>query len=1193
MKTQWLAAGLLSIVMVTLTLGQDDLATGFREPPASAQPHTWWHWMNGNITPEGITADLESMARVGIGGAQIFNVGDKRSTNIPAGPIEYMTPAWLELVLHAAREAERLGLELCLHNCAGWTSSGGPWITPEYSMQKVVWSEVEVAGPVAETIELPQPPSLMNYYRDIAVLAFPTPKNKTFRIADVKVKAGFERRYNLQPEPGPIPDYAVITLESIIDLTDKLDGKGRLAWQAPAGHWTILRLGHTSTGKTNHPAPISGRGLECDKLSRAALDLHWTEGVQPVVDKLGPLAGKVLNNILVDSYEVRLNNWSPRMRDEFRARRDYDLWLYLPALTGRVVADGAVTERFLWDFRRTIADLIADNYYGYFVEKCHAQGLLCSIEPYHGPFECMAVGAQADILMGEFWVGRAIHDSVKLAASVAHTHGRTLVGAESFTSRPADGRWLNHPGSLKSLGELIWCSGVNRYIFHRYAHQPWLDKFPGMTMGQWGSHFERTNTWWEQSRAWMAYIARSQFLLQQGRFVADVLFFAGESAPNSTVNDPALRAAGYDFDVCGTDLIDDLRVADGMVELPSGMRYRVLVLRDTQFMSPALAVKVRDLVRAGATVISQRPDCSPSLTGYPQCDAQVKAIAQEVWGEPGATVGKHSFGKGQIVWGQTPLEVLRDMSVVSDCAALDTNVNLAYIHRVVGDSDVYFVCQKGAKSKMVDCFFRVTGKRPELWNPVTGAMQSAGLWQTVEQGTRVTLPFGPQGSWFVVFRKPLHPSAVTFTTLHNEIPTPIATLLPKPQHKLEITAATYGVLNCNGKGMVDVTEKLKAQVKNNRLEVVASNKLAGDPLPNIVKTLYVDYEYDGKPTRAQVSEGQQLVLPPADLPVGRPLRIVMAGYGKLAQGQDWLPVRKSVDVTAQVSAAVKDNTLRIKATNELADKDPAYGIVKQLRVCYQLDSEACEVTVSENQELQLPETKWLPSPWLPETTSRRQGVQMVVWDNGRYRLQTSDGAERSISVETLPAPMVLNQPWTAAFTPGWGAPARIELPHLIDLTQHADPGVRYYSGTVTYETVLHLPPTFVQKADRLCLDLGQVQVLAEVIVNGTNLGILWCAPFRVDITAAAQPGDNTLEVRVTNLWVNRLIGDEQYPDDSEWNGKPLKAWPTWLQEEKPRPSSQRLTFTTWKHWTKDNALLPSGLLGPVYLRAGKQIEVDR
>ncbi|MBN2512470.1 MAG: hypothetical protein JXB18_05990, partial [Sedimentisphaerales bacterium] len=575
-------------------VGAANLEKGFSTPPDESRPHTWWHWMNGNITREGITADLEAMARVGVGGAQIFNVGDEGSVDIPTGPIMYLSPEWLELVHHAAQEAKRVGVELCFHNCAGWSSSGGPWITPELSMQRVVWTETQVTPDSPETIKPSQPKANLNYYRDIAVLAFPTPANTSFRIKNSSAKAGFDSPYGIQPDVENVPTEAVIAFDSVIDLSDKMDASGQLNWKAPVGSWTILRIGHTTTGKTNHPAPTSGLGLECDKLSREALDVHWNSGVQPVLDKLGTLAGKVLNNILVDSYEVGPNNWTPKMRAEFRQRRGYDLLSYLPTLTGRVVTSGAVTERFLWDYRRTFSDLFADNYYGYFADKCHQRGLLCSVEPYDGPFECMAVGAKADIIMGEFWVGGGMNHTLKLAASTAHTHGQTYVGAESFTSSPEQGRWQNHPGSLKMLGDKVWCMGINRYIFHRYAHQPWLNVLPGMTMGQWGTHFERTNTWWEPGKAWMSYIGRSQFLLQQGHFAADVLFFVGEAAPNGSVGDDALQRAGYDFDMCGTDLIDRLTVEKGMIALPSGMRYRLLVLPDTRFMTPTLAGRVRD-----------------------------------------------------------------------------------------------------------------------------------------------------------------------------------------------------------------------------------------------------------------------------------------------------------------------------------------------------------------------------------------------------------------------------------------------------------------------------------------------------------------------------------------------------------------------------------------------------------------------
>ncbi|HEY3243061.1 MAG TPA: glycosyl hydrolase, partial [Phycisphaerae bacterium] len=602
--------------------------------------------MNGNITKEGITADLEAMKQIGLGGAQIFNV----SEDIPDGPVDFMSPEWRELLKHAVSEADRLGLKLCIHNCAGWSSSGGPWITPEHAMQMVVTSEVHVAGPTAFAEVLPQPETRRDYYRDIAVLAFPTPHDDQHRIAEIKAKAGYEFRYGQQPAPDAFPPEAVLKRESIVDLTSKLDRAGRLTWDVPGGAWTILRIGYTPTGQQNHPAPVSGRGLECDKLSRAALDAHWAGMMGKIVEDLGPLAGKALHNCLIDSYEVGHQNWTEHFREEFKTRRGYDPLLLLPTLTGRVVDSGEISERFLWDLRRTIADLFTDNYYDYFTELCHRAGMLASIEPYDGPFECLQAGRSADIPMGEFWVGGGESNSCKLAASVAHTYGRKIIGAESFTADPNRGRWQNHPFTLKAVGDLMYCAGINRCIIHRYAHQPWLDKFPGMTMGQWGTHFERTNTWWKQSAAWVRYLTRCQYLLQQGRFAADVCLFAGEAAPNDAPFVPALKAKGYDYDACNADvLLNRMSVKDQRLVLPDGMRYRVLVLPDTRFMTPKLLTKLRDLVDAGATIIGPKPAHSPSLSDYGAGDALVRKLADEVWGDGNRQdVKQHEFGKGRV-----------------------------------------------------------------------------------------------------------------------------------------------------------------------------------------------------------------------------------------------------------------------------------------------------------------------------------------------------------------------------------------------------------------------------------------------------------------------------------------------------------------------------------------------------------------
>ena len=645
----------------------DPLQSGFLNPPDSARPQTWWHWMNGNITKAGITTDLEAMKQIGLGGATIVNV----DCGIPRGPVAFMSPEWREDFKFAVQEANRLGLKLCVENCAGWSSSGGPWNTVTNAMQRLTSSETRAQGPAVFDAALPQPPVTLGFYRDIAVLAFkapsveadtasgPVPSAAKLEIkravygadgggsADVKarlvalIKSGQKSivadndelggdpafgqvkqlrvEFTLGGQPGAAtvdegetlvlptntgqmaktrsfgkssvdrtfvhPPRAIaaaseaIPRDGVVDLTANLAADGRLRWDVPPGSWIILRLGYTPTGVNNHPAPKEGTGLECDKLSKAALDAHWDGFMQKVLDDIGPLAGKALDSSLIDSYEVGGQDWTANFREEFQKRRGYDPLRFLPAFTRRVVDNPAVTERFLWDMRRTIADLFAENYFGHFAELCRQHGLLNAVEPYTGPFESLQCGAPADVVMGEFWAGSRGNPTVKLAASIAHIYGKSIVGAESFTASAEAGRWLNDPYSLKTLGDLMFCQGLNRYIFHRYAMQPWTNRWPGMTMGPFGFHFERTETWWTQGKSWIEYISRCEFLLQQGRAVADAAYFTGESAPVvMRVGNPALPA-GYDYDAVNADvLLHGATVKHGRITLASGANYAVLIL---------------------------------------------------------------------------------------------------------------------------------------------------------------------------------------------------------------------------------------------------------------------------------------------------------------------------------------------------------------------------------------------------------------------------------------------------------------------------------------------------------------------------------------------------------------------------------------------------------------------------------------
>jgi len=1063
---------------------EEDLAAFFMNPPNSAKPHTWWHWINGNISKEGITADLEAMKRVGIGGAQIFDA----DCGIPSGTVKFMTDEWRQMMKHTVEEAERLGIELCMHNCAGWANSGGPWISPKHAMQMVVTSEVQVAGPKHFSEQLPQPETRHEFYRDIAVLAFQTPTEGT-PIDNLKAKTGMTTGPIPSPEPSEMPiasPASVIDPREIVNLTNQLDKEGVLSWQVPEGEWTILRIGHTLTGEINHPAVPEGRGLECDKMSREALDIHWAGMMEKIISDIGPLAGKVLNNSLIDSYEKYGQNWTPLFRQEFERRRGYKLLDYLPVFTGRIVESREISERFLWDLRLTIAELFAENYFGRFSELCHKNGMMSSAEAYgNGPFDAITCGGRADIPMAEFFVMWSIDGVGKIAASTAHIYGKTIVGAEAFTAIPGEGRWKNDPYGLKSLGDLTFTEGINRLIFHRYTHQPWKDVKPGMTMGQWGFHFERTVTWFEQGRAWLEYLARCQYMLQKGLLAADVCYFAGESPYADFPIHPELKTTGYDYDVCNTEvLLTRMTVQNGRLVLPDGMSYSLLVLPDSRFMTPQTLARIRKLVHDGATVLGRRPEESPSLTDYPMCDRKVKDLADELWGDgEGESTGERIFGKGRVIWGEPLKQVLRKMGLRPDFEYLKPDAKLSFIHRVVNETDIYFVSNQGRRSQEVECTFRVAGKVPELWHPDTGKMEMAPEYRVEDGRTIIPLRFEPAGSMFVIFReKAGHEEYLVKSTR-------IGPTRPAKAPNIEIREAIVG------SSSLDVTEKVAGAVNSGLLSLHVTDDVLGcDPMPEAFMNLRVDYVHDGKPHKVDVIEYNLLEFPPLD--------------------------------------------------------------------------------VSEFPEYEL-------------AVRPRGTIELKAWQAGTYELTTSSGGLLRADVKSIPKSVNVEGPWTLSFPSGWGAPAQITLDKLISWTQHDDPGVRYFSGTATYTKEFEIPSEMLNPSQALCLDIGQVKNLCEIRVNGKDFGIFWKPPVRLDITDIAVAGKNLIEIQVTNLWPNRLIGDErEFPEDVKWRGGLPVEWPKWFAEGKARPTG-RHTFTTFKHYTKDSPLLESGLLGPVMLRAAK------
>ena len=1091
----------------------DPLEQGFLSPPSSARPRVWWHWMSGNITQEGIGLDMEWMKRVGLGGMQNFDAA-LNTPKVVEKRLVYMTPEWKDAFLFATKKADSLGLELAIAGSPGWSETGGPWVESSQAMKKFVWSETAVEGgqPFTGMIAKPpmvtgpfqnlaqqdpmgmmggpgqQPPPPKDFYADSVVLAYRIPdveisaaavqpkvtsssghvdaaillsgdlmKTTDLPIAPVgkqswiqfeypqpytvdavtvamggppdplaqfagetghgpvfevsedgqqfrpivtmptagavqhtmafpAVTARFFRLTFTTPEPqksalgdidfsdmgigmpppptdhhiaevtlhaGPrvnrfeekagfatlpdlysfaTPDVApgeAIQKSTVIDLTSKMRPDGTLDWTPPPGHWIVQRMGYSLTGITNHPASPEATGLEVDKLNRGYVKVYFEHYLDNYKSAVGPLMGKTgVRFVVTDSWEAGTENWTDDMLAEFATRRGYDAHPWLPVLTGRVVESAQASDRFLWDWRKTLADLVAENHYGQIAQSLHARGMGQYGESHEQGRATIGDGMEMkkadDVPMAAMWTQRpgvnaeqyGYNADIRESASVAHIYGQNLVAAESLTA--ASGPWAWSPSTLKPTADKELAMGLNRFVIHTSVHQPLIDKAPGLALGPFGQWFTRNEVWAEQAQPWVTYLARSSFLLQQGHFVADILYFYGEDSNLTAIfgsKSPEVPI-GYNFDYVNADaLIHKLSVKNGELVTASGMSYRVLALDAySQHMSLPVLRKVRELVMAGATVVGSRPAGDPSLADDA---AEFHSISDQLWG-PSQT------GKGKVYGNEKLADVLAGMKVPPDFtySKPQNDTEVLFVHRKLEQADLYYVDNRNDRVQQVDATFRIDGKTPELWHADSGMIEPAAY--HIESGhTAVPLHLDPYETVFVVFRKPA-----------------------------------------------------------------------------------------GSPAR--------------DLPA------------------------RSESVVATVVG-----------------------------------------------------------------------------------------------------------PWEVSFEPNRGAPEKITLDKLTSWSDSTDEGVKYFSGHGTYTKTVDASADWFKPGAQLWLDLGDVKNLAEVTVNGKALGTVWKAPYRLDVTSAMKPGDNKLEIRVANLWVNRLIGDQQ-PN-----------------------AAKKYTFTTHNPYKATSPLLPSGLLGAV------------
>jgi hypothetical protein len=1077
---------------------QDILFENFQNPGNEARPRVWWHWMNGNITQDGIRKDLLWMHRVGIGGFQNFDAGmitpqvvDKR--------LIYMSPEWKDAFRLTAKLADSLKLEMAIAGSPGWSESGGTWVTPKDGMKKIVWREITVKGGKNINEKLPEPfstsgafqnvperiensglvqvpPPAPEYYQDVAVVAYKLPDtyvpikelmpiitssggefkldqlidgdlNKTsllpsvangesawiqfefqkpqsikavtvvgggdkgafglmgennegrslqasddgkeFRLisyipaGDVneqtidvpettakyfrvtfknpsvpmgfgntnnapkgteiaelvlnpnslidrfEEKAGFAAYSEQHPLTNSNPDEA-ISKSDIIDITDRMDANGNLNWKAPKGNWKILRFGYSLTGHHNGPATKEAIGLEVDKLDKDAVRRYFENYLDQYKDATGGLMGsKGLGFIITDSWEAGQENWTGQMMKEFEKRRGYSLLPWMPVLTGEIVENAEESEKFLWDFRKTLSELVVENHYDQLTEILQERGMKRYSESHESGRGLIADGMDVKrtsaVPMGAIWLPGFINRSnlthyisdLRESASVAHVYGQNLVAAESLTAFGMIGNqaYIYSPETLKPIADLALASGLNRFVIHTSVHQPVDDKIPGLGLGPFGQWFTRHETWAEQAKPWIDYLSRSSFMLQQGTSVADVAYFYGEDNNITNLFKDRLPEIpeGYDYDYINADaLINKLSFKDGRIVTPSGMSYRILMIDSSAVkMSLPLLRKLSQLVKDGAVIGGTKPKDTPSLADDKK---EFQQLVNEIW----------NSGNVNVLEGKTVAEVLKMKEIRPDFQYVKSNndTKLLYVHRKLGDGDLYWVNNRNDRYESIDATFRITGKIPEIWHPETGKSEPA-TYQISEGVTKVILPMFPNDAAFVVFQK----------------------------------------------------------------------------------------------------------------------------------------------------------------------------------------------TASEN--------------------------SAIVPNKSESDLLTVEGS------------------WHVDFQPQRGAPANSVFDKLSSYTENNEEGIKYFSGTATYKKTLEVPASLLHKKSRIWLDLGDVKNIAEITLNGKSLGEVWKKPFRVDITDVVKSGDNSLEIKVTNLWVNRIIGDAQ-PNVKE-----------------------KITFTPMPFYQVKSKLLPSGLLGPV------------
>lgn len=577
-------------------------------------------------------------------------------------------------------------------------------------------------------------------------------------------------------QPEPIDSALIISSSQVTDLTALFDSSsGVLSWKVPPGKWKILRTGMTPTLVTNTPAPPEGTGLEVDKMNRQHVISHFEAFLGEIIRRIPAEDRKTWKVIVQDSYETGGQNWTDDFENKFKKAFGYSPTPYIPVLYGYVIGSQDQSDRFLWDLRRFVADCIAYEYVGGLREISHKYGLRTWLENYGHwgfPAEFLQYGGQSDELGGEFWSEGELGDiENRAASSAAHIYGKTKVSAESFTA--AGRTFARYPAMFKQRGDRFFTEGINNTLLHVFIHQPYEDRKPGVNTW-FGNEFNRLNTWYDDMDIFIDYLKRCNFMLQQGKYVADVAYFIGEDAPKMTGEQTPPLPKGYSFDYINGEVIQKrMDVKDGKFILPDGMQYKVLVLPPLETIRPELLQKIAALVKKGGILLGPRPKYSPSLARYGEADKEVAGLAKELWGNiDGKEVRMHKVGKGMVIEEMTLEEVFTRLKLDPDFKTNTTDPVL-YIHRTIPDGEIYFISNQRDTVININPVFRTEAPLIELWNAVTGTAKRLTEYSVASGKTTIPLTLDAYESAFIVFRKRASKEEVNNKRYQVNYPRPI------------------------------------------------------------------------------------------------------------------------------------------------------------------------------------------------------------------------------------------------------------------------------------------------------------------------------------------------------------------------------------------------------------------------------------